>query len=79
MARSIEQIESDIRKLAAADRNRLLRDLVADLDGAAEPGLDAAWLEAAQQREAELNAGTVQAVPAIQVLDKARSRLRHGP
>jgi len=33
MARTVREIEAEIRSLAAADRDRLLRDLLADLDG----------------------------------------------
>jgi hypothetical protein len=78
MARTVQEIEADIRTLAAADRARLLRDLVADLDGEPDPKIEAAWLEAAQKRYEQLKSGNVKAVPVQSVIDKARTRLKHG-
>jgi len=78
MARTVQELEAEIRQLAAADRDRLLRDLVADLDGAPDKEIEAAWLAEAQKRYEELRSGTVKAVPADEVIRKARARLKHG-
>lgn len=72
MARTVREIETDIRSLATADRDRLLRDLLADLDGKKDPAVEAAWLEEAQKRYEELRSGTMKAVPADEVIRKAR-------
>ena len=78
MARTVHEIEAEIRSLAAADRDRLLRDLLADLDGRRDPEAEAAWLEEAQKRYEELRSGKVKAVPADEVIRKARAGLKHG-
>jgi putative addiction module component (TIGR02574 family) len=78
MARTVQEIEAEIRKLAVPDRDRLLRDLVADLDGTPDQEIEAAWLAEAQKRYEELRSGTVKAVPADEVIRKARARLKHG-
>lgn len=78
MARTVREIEAEIRSLAVADRDRLLRDLLADLDGKKDPGVEAAWLEEAQKRYEELRSGKVKSVPADEVIRKARAGLRHG-
>ncbi len=78
MARTVQEIEADIRELAATDRDRLLRDLVAELDGTPDQEIEAAWLAEAQKRYEELKSGTVKAVPADEVIRKARERLKHG-
>ena len=78
MARTVQELEAEIRQLAAADRDRLLRDLVANLDGAPDTEIEAAWLAEAQKRYEELRSGTVKAVPADEVIRKARARLKHG-
>ena len=78
MARTVQQVETEIRELAAADRDRLLRDLVADLDGVPDKDIEAAWLAEAQKRYEELRSGTVKAVPADEAIRKARARLKHG-
>lgn len=77
MARTVQEIEAEIRTLAIADRDLLLRDLVADLDGVADREIEAAWLEEAQRRYDQLRSGTVQAVPADEVIRKARASLKH--
>lgn len=78
MARTVQEIETEIRELAAADRDRLLRDLVADLDGKPDKEIEEAWLLEAQKRYEELRSGAVKAVPADEVVRKARARLKHG-
>ena len=78
MARTVQQVETELRELAAADRDRLLRDLVADLDGVPDKDIEAAWLAEAQKRYEELRSGTVKAVPADEAIRKARARLKHG-
>jgi hypothetical protein len=78
MARTVQELEAEIRALAVADRDRLLRDLVADLDGKSDPKIEAAWLEEAQRRYGQLKSGKAKAVSAKTVIDKARTRLKHG-
>lgn len=59
MARTVEDLESEIRSLSAGDRMHLLRDLIADLDGEMDAGVESAWLDEAQRRYMELKEGTV--------------------
>ncbi len=75
MARTIEDIKSEIRSLGADDRMHLLRDLIADLDGGMDEGVEKAWLEEAERRYRELKEGKVEAVPAEEVFARARARL----
>lgn len=77
MARKVEEIEREIRSLSDDDRRRLLRDLVADLDGNPDPEVEKAWLEEAQRRLQELQQGVVEAVPAEEVFKSARDRLKN--
>ena len=77
MARKVEEIEREIRSLSDDDRRRLLRDLVADLDGNPDPEVEKAWLEEAQRRLQELQQGVIEAVPAEEVFESARDRLKN--
>ena len=77
MARSIREIEQEVRALQTAERNQLLRELIADMDGEPEHGIKEAWLQEAQQRYKELQSGLVKPVPATDVIRKARSRLKN--
>lgn len=58
------------------DKTDLLRDLIADLDGPADPGVERAWLEEAQRRHREMIEGKGQPVPGDEVFAHARARLK---
>jgi putative addiction module component (TIGR02574 family) len=75
MARTIEELEDEIRSLSADDRMHLLRDLIADLDGAIDEDVERAWLEEAERRYKELKEGLVEPVPAEEVFARARARI----
>lgn len=76
MARALADIERDIRALTARERAQLLKALISELDGPADPDADRAWLAESQRRLAEIEAGTVKPVPGEEVLKEARSRLK---
>jgi putative addiction module component (TIGR02574 family) len=76
MARTVEELEREIRSLSDDERIHLLRDLVADLDGERDSDVETAWLEEAQRRFRELNDGVVDAIPAEEVFKSARDRLK---
>ena len=78
MARKIEEIEREIRSLSDDERNELLRDLVADLDGNPAPEVEKAWMEEAQRRLRELQRGDVEVLSADEVFKSARDRLKDG-
>lgn len=75
MARSVQDIEQEVRSLRIADRNQLLRDLIADIDGGCEHAVEEAWLQEAQRRHQELRDGLVAPVPAAEVIRRAKLRL----
>ena len=76
MAKTIEDIENEIRSLSADDRMHLLRDLIADLDGSMDEDVEKAWLEEAERRYKDLKEGKVELIPAEEVFAKARARLK---
>ncbi len=76
MARAVSEIEREIRGLKPDEQERLLRALVEELDGPPDPGVEPAWLEEAQRRGRELDSGAVTAIPAEEVLAKARTELK---
>lgn len=78
MARTIQDLESEIRELAPDARRQLIRDLIADFDGAPDSNIEAAWLEEAERRYNEIKDGSVEAVRAEEVFAKARKRLKDG-
>jgi len=76
MARPLQRIQEEIRGLSTSDKEALLLALWEDLDGPAEPGVDAAWLEEARRRDAELDSGAVESVPAADVFERLRASLK---
>ena len=76
MAKTIEDIENEIRSLSVDDRMHLLRDLIADLDGAMDEDVEKAWLEEAERRYKELKEGEVELIPAEDIFSRARARLK---
>jgi putative addiction module component (TIGR02574 family) len=76
MSRALVEIERDIRALSDDERVRLLRALIADLDGPPDLGAEQAWLEESEKRLAEIESGAVQTVSGEGVLREARSLLK---
>jgi putative addiction module component (TIGR02574 family) len=75
MARSVADIEKDIRALTPEERLELLKSLIRELDVAAEPNVEKLWLTEAQRRYRELVDGKVKGVPGHLVFERLRSRL----
>jgi len=76
MARAVSEIEREIRGLERDDQEQLLRALLEELDGPPDPNVERAWLEEAQRRSRELDAGTVETIPADEVFAKVRDQLK---
>ncbi|MGB5439069.1 MAG: addiction module protein [Gammaproteobacteria bacterium] len=76
MAKTIEDIENEIRSLSVDDRMHLLRDLIADLDGGMDEDVEKAWLEEAERRYKALKEGEVELIPAEDVFTRARAQLK---
>jgi putative addiction module component (TIGR02574 family) len=76
MARTVDELETEIRALSAGERMHLLRDLIADLDGESEPDVERAWLEEAERRYSEIRDGVVEPIPAEEVFAQARAKIR---
>jgi putative addiction module component (TIGR02574 family) len=76
MARAIAEIENEIRHLARPEQERLLRALLEELDGPVDSDADRAWLEEVQRRSAEFDAGLVRSIPAKEVFERVRSRIK---
>jgi putative addiction module component (TIGR02574 family) len=76
MARAIAEIEKEVRGLDRSQQERLLRALLEELDGPADVDADRAWLDEAQRRSSEFDAGLVRAIPAEEVFERVRARLK---
>jgi hypothetical protein len=76
MARAVAEIEREIRALKPDDQEHLLRALLEELDGPADPDAERAWLAEAQRRSQELDSGVVNPIPAKELFGRARAELK---
>lgn len=74
MGRSVKDIEHEIRELSIEEKVELIRGLIAELDGPADPNVERAWLETSQRRYRELVEGKVKGVPGPLVFERIRRR-----
>ena len=63
MAASAKEIFEQALELHDSDRAKLAGLLLDSLDGPADEGVEAAWLQEVERRMAELESGTVQTLP----------------
>ncbi len=69
---SLEMLKAEILRLSPAERARLLDILLANLD--TDAGAEAEWDAIADERERELDAGLVKAVPLEEVIARLEAR-----
>lgn len=73
MLSQLEYVEAQVMQLSPAERNHLLERLINSLD--ADPEVEAAWEQVADQREADLDAGLAQEIPFEEAMIQLRARL----
>jgi len=76
MSAVVAEIEAKIRSLSLEDKTELVRALIAELDGPADPDVERVWLEEAQRRHREVIEGKVRPVPGERVFENLRTRLK---
>jgi putative addiction module component (TIGR02574 family) len=76
MSTVVAELEARIRSLSADDRIELIRALISELDGPADADVEQAWIEEAKRRRREIEEGIVQPIPAEQVFEEIRARLK---
>ncbi len=75
MARPLSELRDEIHALSEDDKELLLRELIVELDESFDEDVERAWIVEANKRLAELEEGTVESIPAEDVLERLRSRL----
>ena len=71
-----ETLEREALGLPAADRAKLAHELLESLDALSPAELDELWLDEAERRLKEFDAGSVELIPAEEVFRKARALLK---
>jgi hypothetical protein len=77
MVRPLKEIEQELLGLPEAERARLAHRLIVSLDADVrhDDGVEAAWLEEAKRRDAEIERGEVQTIPAEEAMRRAHEVL----
>lgn len=74
MQTQFETLEAEALKLTVAERAKLAEHLIASLDEDSE--IEEAWATETERRIAEIEAGTVQLIPATEAIARARAALK---
>ncbi len=74
--KSTESIEREMLRLAPDARAKLVHSLVKSLGNLSATELEGLWLDEAERHDAELESGSVEAIPGDEVFNRIRSR--HG-
>lgn len=72
----LQKIENEALHLSKAERTKLIQTLVLSLEDSLDDELKSDWLMEAKRRGEDLDNGTVEAIPAHQVMEKARALLK---
>lgn len=82
MSRTVEDLKAQALKLTPSDRDELVRELIASLDGEPEgtsEEIAKAWDEEIARRVSDLEAGRTVGIPAEQVFAEIRAMIAgHG-
>jgi putative addiction module component (TIGR02574 family) len=70
----LTELENEALRLDPRSRARLAERLLGSLDDLAESEIEELWLDEAERREKEWDAGEVVGIPADQVLRELRSK-----
>jgi putative addiction module component (TIGR02574 family) len=63
MTKAAKAVLADALRLDADSRAEVVAELLASLDGPADPGVEAAWADEVERRVAEIDAGTATLEP----------------
>ena len=79
MSRSYEEVQEEALELSVEERSRLAEDLLDSLLTEEERAIEQEWLEVAERRREEVDAGTATLIPAEDVIRelKAKYSARH--
>ena len=78
MARPLKEIEQELLHLPQAERARLAHRLIVSLDEDLPPdeSIEAAWIEGIKRRDAEIERGDVQTIPAEEAMRRVSEALK---
>jgi putative addiction module component (TIGR02574 family) len=73
---TVDELMREALRLKAAERASMAHELLNSLESLSESEIEQLWVEEALRRSAEIDAGSVETVPADQAIAEARARLK---
>lgn len=73
---TVDELMHEALRLKAAERASMAHELLNSLESLSEAEIEQLWVEEALRRSAEIDAGSVETIPADQVIADARARLK---
>jgi putative addiction module component (TIGR02574 family) len=74
MARSLEELRDEAMQLSVEERSRLAHDLFGSLRSDEERQIADEWVEVAESRIDEIEAGTAKLIPAEEVIRELKAK-----
>jgi putative addiction module component (TIGR02574 family) len=74
MSSTLDKLEAEALQLSPEERARLIEKLIASLD--VDPAVEDAWAVEVERRNAEIESGTVAALPGTETLARLKSEYR---
>lgn len=73
---TIDELRAVALRLSLEERAELASELLLSLDDLNEAEVERLWIEEAERRDAQIDAGTAKLIPGDEVIAEARSRLK---
>lgn len=73
---TIDELRAVALQLTPEERAELASELLSSLDDLSEAEVERLWIEEAQRRDAQIDAGTAKLIPGDEVIAEARARLK---
>jgi hypothetical protein len=73
---TIDELRVVALQLSPEERAELASELLSSLDDLSEAEVERLWIEEAQRRDAQIDAGTAKLIPGDEVIAEARARLK---
>jgi len=73
---TIDELMREALALKATDRASIAHELLNSLESLTEAEIEQLWIEEAERRSADINAGIVDTIPAHEVIAEVRARLK---
>ncbi len=73
---SVDELMREAMRLDASERAAMAHELLSSLEALSEAEIEQLWLDEAERRRTEIEAGSVETISAADAIAQARARLK---